>query len=54
MQAANCLLISLNPFGCEIHESCFPHDTNDSDKTIHNLQFTSAWTTFSPFLLFTQ
>ena len=41
MQAASCVQFGLNPFCCEVHEGCLPHDLNDSDKTVHNLQLTS-------------
>ena len=30
-----------NHFCHELHEGCLPHDKNDSDKTVHNLQLTS-------------
>ena len=28
---------------CQVHEGCLPHDKNDSEKALHNLQLTSAW-----------
>ena len=43
MRAANCVQFCLNPFSREIHEGCLPHDKIDSDKTVHNVQLTSAW-----------
>ena len=43
MRAANCVQFCQNPFWCEVHEGCLPHDKYDSDKAIHNSQLTSAW-----------
>ena len=43
IRAANCVRFCLNPFCREVHEGCLPHDKKDSDKTVHNLQLTSAW-----------
>ena len=40
---ANCVRFWQNTFCCEVHEACLPHDKEDSDKTVHNLQLTSAW-----------
>ena len=42
MLAAKFVLFCLNPFWREVHEASLPHDKNDSDKTVHNLQLTSA------------
>ena len=56
MQAANCVWFCLNPFCHEVHEGCLPHDKNNSDKTVHNLQLTSTWirsrALHSPFFAF--
>ena len=38
-----CVWFCLKHFCFEVHEGPLPHDKNDSDKTVHNLQLTSAW-----------
>ena len=43
MRAEDCAQFCLNPY-CEEYESCLPQDKNNSDKTVHNLQLTTAWT----------
>ena len=43
MRAANCVLLCQNPVCREVHEGCLPYNKNDSDKTVHKLQLTSAW-----------
>ena len=58
MRAANYVQFCLNPFCREVHEGCLPHDNNNSDKTVHNLQLgleverPERSTTFSFFSLF--
>ena len=63
MRAANCVRLCLNPFCYAVHEGCLPHTKKkkDSDKTVHNLQFTpleverpELSTTFSFFRYFTR
>ena len=63
MRAANCVGFCLNPFCGEVHctKGCLPHDKNDSDKTVHDLQHQLGLdverpeqsTTFSFFYYFT-
>ena len=44
MQAANCVLCLSESFLChEVHEGCLPHNKNDSDKTVNNMQLTLDW-----------
>ena len=43
IQAAYCVQFCLNPFCVEVNEGFLRHNKNTSDKTIHNLQLTSAW-----------
>ena len=42
MLAAYSVGFRLNPSCPEVNESCLPHNKNNSDKTVHNLQLASA------------
>ena len=42
-RAANGEQFRQDHFCREVHQGCLPQDKNDSDKTVHNLQLTSAW-----------
>ena len=60
MPAANSVQFCLNPFCPQVNKVCLPHNKNNSDKTVHNLQLASAGleverpersTTFSSFAI---